>query len=49
MLGMKEAKTFEEWRDKYVRKGDGEKFRAEYNKIHGVVPRRRRKKNEETD
>jgi hypothetical protein len=51
MLGMKEAKTFEEWRDKYVRVGDGEKFRAEYNKIHGVEPvrRRRRKKNEEAD
>lgn len=47
MEGMKEAESFEAWRDKYVRKGDGEKFREAYNRIHGIV-RRRRKRDEET-
>ena len=50
MEGMKEAESFEVWVKKYIRAGDGEKYRAEYNKIHGIEPvRRRRRKREETD
>ena len=46
MESMKKYKTFEAWKAVHIRSGDGEKYRAQWDAIHGVEapkPRRRRR------
>ncbi len=51
MESMKKYKTFDEWKAKHIRVGDGEKFRKDWDAIHGESkPRRRgRPKKEESE